>query len=101
VIFGGRGNDTSRFIDDESARTSSTYVDSQKIHSHQSPCLLPPGQQNLRPRSVKSVYVNDSYITMRLTDYKPSRQHGYSFLYHDPGRPQCFKKNLESLESIA
>jgi predicted dehydrogenase len=41
VLLRGGGNHTSPFVDDESARTAGTYVDSQKVHIPRSLCLPP------------------------------------------------------------
>ena len=68
MLLGCGGNDTSSFVDDESARAAGTYVDSQKGH-----CRFarrgPIG--SLRRGAIYfNVYVNDRYVTTCLPDYK-------------------------------
>jgi len=68
MLLGCGGNHTSSLIDDESASTSSAYVDSQKRHL--SLCSPPPIGSLRRGAIYLNVYVNDRYSTTCLPDYK-------------------------------
>ena len=62
MLFRGRGNDTSRVVDDERTCSSGTYVDSQERRYRR--LARRREQAPLQTDENGTVYVNDRYTTM-------------------------------------